>query len=716
MDDLGKPVAGARIRPVARGRRHDAFTTQETRTDKEGRFLLDGLAAGLHRLEISAPRHAVSEVGRVRAPGRSVEVVLTRLYRLTGRVSPMPPGGGEVKVRLAGSGVWPERVARPGADGSFTFDGVPAGIYDLLAGTGQQPWMASAAARGILVGPTTPPPVKLELKPAQQITGRVRHDESPVEGAVVVLGQDTLSVLRARVTTDKEGFFALGPVPLGRYSLGVWASGYLPIPQRPLELPFNRPLELELSRGAEVSGLVQDDANLPLEGAVIWVIYGGEIPLAASAAASAKPLEQGGQLGIMQGPVPPIPPTGAWSSGGAGGRTGGGPGRSSAITGADGRFSVAGLWPGRMRIITDLKGYVQARGPWLELEHDTTVTLDKPLVLRPAATVAGRVLDGLGVPLTGARVEASKDGGNRRVTFSDEQGAFRLEGLLGKVELSVALDGYLPLARSLDLSPGEGWPMVELDLLLTRATGQITGVVLDARRLPLAGVTVNAREGKHRVKGKTGRSGRFVLEGVGKRKLELSVDHPGYIPLRRKGVKAGERVELRLSHAAAVEGEVRDGRTGGPIKGYSVTLAGADKARAPTLKRKKRGRFRLEGVIPGEHTLQARAPGHAMGRRKIKVRVPRRPGGVGLDGLVLELKRAGSLRGQVLNARRRGVSGARVSAGGVSSKTSRRGNFKLEGVPEGSHVVKVVYGKKVKKTDPVVVRAGETIRGIRVEM
>ena len=712
LDDLGQPVAGARIRSL--NRKPPRGLAVEARTDKEGRFLLDGLGPGLHRLEVSAKDHAVSVVSRVRAPARAMEVILTRLYSVRGQVVPMPPGGGEVTVRLAGSGVWPERLARPDSSGQFVLEDVPAGIYDMLAGTGQQPWMASAPVQGIAVGPKAPAPVRLELKPAQKITGQVNHNKAPVAGAVVVLGQDSLSVLRARVVTDKEGMFALGPVPLGTYSLGVWATGLLPIPEQGLELPLAAPLNLELSRGATVTGVVHDDQGVPLSDAVIWVVYGVQpLPLLAAAAVEPRP-DPAGELGIMPGPVPPIPPSGAWSASGETGDAA--PARSSGRTDAAGAFTVAGLWPGRLRVIADLTGYMQVRGPWLNLESDVETTLEAPLVLMPSATLAGRVLDPLGVPLSGARVDASFGDGHRRVSLAGSSGLFRLEGLAGKVELSVSREGYLPLTREVDLTRGEGWPLVELDLVLTRATGQITGLVLDARRLPLAGVEVEASWGKHKVQGRSGRNGRFKLEGVGQGSLTLSVAHPGFLPLSRTGVKAGERVELRLGYAAAVEGEVRDRRTGGPIKAYDLDLAGQGRAAKLMIKRKKRGRFRLEEVAPGSHTLEASAPGYARLNRKIKVSAPGRPGAVGLDGLVLELKRAGIIKGQVFDTRRKGVAKAAVTAGGVTVKTSRKGYFKLEGVPEGNHRVKVTVGKQSKQTDAVVVRAGEITRGVRIEL
>lgn len=712
VDDLGNPVPGARVRPVMKTPQPGPVPS--VRTDKAGRFLLDGLAQGVHRLEVSAAAHAVSVVARVRAPARSVEVVLTRLYSVSGLVSPMPPGGGEVEVRLAGSGVWPERLAKPDASGKFRFEEVPAGIYDLMAGTGQQPWMASAPARGVQVGPAVPPPVKLELKPAEKITGQVRHEDKPVPGAVVVLGQDTLSVLRARVVTDKEGKFALGPVPLGRYSLGIWASGYLPIPEHELELPLKGPLQLDLSRGAAVTGVVQDDQGVPLQGAVIWVIYGVDpIPGLSSSALGPGP-RTAGELGVMPGPVPPIPPSGAWTAMEGGD---GGPSRTSGRAGQDGRFKVEGLWPGRMRIIADLHGFMQVRSPWLTLEQDEETELLGPLVLKPAATLTGRVLDELGVPLDGARLEASFNDDHQRVAFADMTGGFRLEGLAGKVELTVSQEGYLPLTREVDLSRGVGWPLVELDLVLKKATGQVTGLVLDARRLPLAGVLVTARWGKHRVEAVSQRSGRFTLDGVGQGQLTLTVAHQGYLPLTRAGVKAGEQVELRLGYAAAVEGQVRDLRTGGPIKAFKLSLAGQSTAPAPIMvQRLKLGRFRMDGVAPGAHTLQASSPGYAQVSRKIKVRVPSSPGAVGLDSLVLELGRAGSIRGQVLDSRREGVARATVSAAGVTARTNRLGNFKLEDLPEGNHAVKVTHGKKAKQTDPVVVRAGEVTRGIRVEL
>jgi len=704
VNAAGKPVAGAKIR--ARPRRGPAAPGLEVVSGEDGAFRLDSLWPGRFRLEATAPGHAPSVISAVTAPARDLKLVMTRLFELRGVISPVPPGGGKVSVHLAGSGIWPQRRATPDSKGAFTFPAVPAGIYDLMASTEQAPWMASPPLTGLQLGPAPPDPVVLEMGQAQAVSGVVMYEDRPVPGAVVVLGAETLSVLRARVQTDERGRFSMPALPHGEYHLGVWAKGFLPIPEQPLTLPATLPLKLPLTRGGTVSGKVLDSAGRGMAGAAIWVVYRRPELKPGSKLPAGGPT---GELGVMTGPVPPIPPPGTWA-----GREGADEAfnsRSSDVSGEEGTFKVAGLWPGRLRIIADKRGHMQVRSPWITLEAEGAAEL-APLVLQRASALVGRVLDRRGMPLRAARILATARDGARHLAHSDLQGNYRIDGLAGRITVDLTRVGFLPASHTVQMGEDGARPRVRLDVVMMEARGTVTGFVLDQRRLPVAGVMVEARRRKHAVSGETGRSGRFSLDGVGQGALTLRALREGYLPLVRQGVKAGQQVELRLQPAAALTGQVRDARNGGAVSGYQLVEPTGDAVR---LRRLSRGRFRVSGLAPGKVTLAVTAAGYARGQRVVTLPAAWRPGAVSKRGVNIELQRAGTIRGRVIDARRRWVRGAEVSAGGVLGKTNSKGYFKLSGVPEGSQVVKVTAGKKTVTTDPQVVRYGE-VRWVRVEV
>ncbi len=89
-----------------------------------------------------------------------------------------------------------------------------------------------------------------------RVEGRVRDDEgSAVFGALVLLTQAGTPVLAAE--TDRLGFFSLGPVPVGAYTISASGLGYGEL-SRPVGIGPGQVVEVELSlprRAIEVEGI-----------------------------------------------------------------------------------------------------------------------------------------------------------------------------------------------------------------------------------------------------------------------------------------------------------------------------------------------------------------------------------------------------------------------------------------------------------------------------
>lgn len=692
-DDHNRPLAGAELKaiPSAGSRGVEVVS----RTDASGKFVLDGLLHGLYTVRASAPGHRMSLSKEIRAPRRTLKMRLIKLFTLEGTVQ--GGGNGQVKasIRIVGSGLWPGRTLPVASDGSFAIKRVPAGVYDLVAHSTKMPWLASEVQSGIRLGPDPPQPLKLELKPAQRITGVVVVGQEPVAGAMITLGAENLSMLRLKAQSDEKGHFELEPVVLGKVMIGVWARGYLPLTDRPLELPAALPLKLELNKGASLEGLVVDPDGFLVSDALVKAVYRADKD-------SKYGIGRIGELGVVPGPVPPIPPAGMRISATIGDW---GLPLSKAITDRSGAFRLAGLYPdGQVQVWVEHPLYAQTRSHWITLRDTETINVGQ-LTLKPAAELWGRVLDERGTYISGVRVTVTTST-EHRTTVSQADGSYRFHGLLGRVVVSASHRGFLPDITRLNL---QSKSRRELDLVLIPARGTLSGFVVDRNGLPIHGARIVASIGGHVIKGGTDPSGYFQLDGVGKRRIQIKVSHSHYLP-HDQLASPGQQLEVRLEYPAVVEGRIQEQRTGVPVERFKIVAGEVEVAVNDTW-----GRFRLEGLRSGRQTIRVHAKGYALRIQNVEIARPRHMGEVVLDNLVISLARSGAIHGRV-TAGGSPLARIQVRAAGARTKTDNDGMFKLEGVPEGSHVVDVMTsGGEVLRSDPIVVRPDETTGPIRLD-
>ncbi len=169
--------------------------------------------------------------------------------------------------------------------------------------------------------------------------------------------------VNATIRDDGNGTFTLGPLAAGSYKVRVHADGFLPQEQTvSVSTGEVARVEVRLVRGAVGSGVVLDDDQAPVPHARVWVRQ------------SASRIF------------------------------------TDASTGADGRFQVEGLVPGRATVSVDAAGYVGA-------ETEVAVgTEEWKLGLHRAPHVSGRVVDGAGRPVNTFQVDGQ--------TFSSSTGRF----------------------------------------------------------------------------------------------------------------------------------------------------------------------------------------------------------------------------------------------------------------------------------------------------
>ncbi|PYQ56087.1 MAG: hypothetical protein DMF78_00005, partial [Acidobacteria bacterium] len=332
-------------------------------TDAQGRFRLDGLAAGLHTL--AARGRGVSGARRGIGIGKRAEIYVFPGSGLHATVS--GPDGRAVagaKVALENATPFGGRSADvqvSDARGRIEFVGIDPGVYRVVA---RHPDFAPAWTT-VTVERSGDATADLTLAPPAAIVGRlVGAEDRPVRGRVAVAETDgaapppfSLAPTLA-VETAEDGRFRLDTVPPGSYVLSATAPGY------------------GARRAEAVVGGTQrvtDVGDITLEtGLVIrgHVREAGGAPIADA------------RVGVFR-----FPPTG-------------GDDRAEGRSAADGSFALGGLRAGGYRVTVNAPGHGMANR-----EVDAPAE-GVDFVLDAAGSLTGMVVDERGRPVETIRVQA----------------------------------------------------------------------------------------------------------------------------------------------------------------------------------------------------------------------------------------------------------------------------------------------------------------------
>jgi protocatechuate 3,4-dioxygenase beta subunit len=321
--------------------------------------------------------------------------------------------------------------------------------------------------------------------------------------------------------------------------------------------------------------------------------------------------------------------------------------------GAEGRFLLNGLPQKKAyRLFVQAQGFVPT---WWE------TALGKPgpgappvrIVLSPGVVFTGRIVDPDGRPIAGADLALSTAADGLEGTgasmssgmkaSSETSGRFRFEHVgTGAFSLQVTRPGFAPAFRSgtagtnprgvvdigdLTLEPGvaiEG-RVTHIEL---RPARSLSGRVLDDERRPVGGARIaliEIRESGAGTNASVGRwsnevdqtdeEGRFVLNeidpGLGPGPWHLEVRAPGFRTAETGRLQIpddGEAapLEIILNRGATLEGRVLDG-DGQPVPQTMIDVIAPDSYRisGPFHWTDDLGRYRIDGLGPGEHRVRA---------------------------------------------------------------------------------------------------------------
>jgi RNA polymerase sigma factor (sigma-70 family) len=492
-DPAGRPVPAATVgldRAVGVPFGFDG-TMARARTDRHGRYRIDGLPPGRYHLAAHAPPLADSEVQTVSLldQDRAVDLDLPPGGTLDGRVvsaSGAPIAGAEVEVVVRSEASYDAPRSgsarlRSDAAGRFHAAALGRGQLTVTATTGQ--------GRAVRVGPRPYHPgareeVVLRFGAALSIAGRVTwSDGAPAAGARVRWVPPRTDIEEGVVATaGADGRFRLGPVDAGPgllraerpHATRIIGTDQVLANEQRLDLSDGRDrtdVALRLARAdGTIAGLVVDDSGTPV----------------ADAHVEAEPI----------GPEMES----AWIA-------------TAALSGRDGRFALGDLIPGAHMVRATAPGQPSSKA--LRVQAGAQAVR---LVIPRAGTLAGLVVDGEGRPARAAEVTVLPDGPDRlpfssgvAEGMSTTGASFSFAALApGNYELvATTPDGKVARAGDLTLAPGERRTGVRLVLgpALT-----VEGQVVDhATGAPLASIGIALPWTSSHVHARTAADGTFTL-------------------------------------------------------------------------------------------------------------------------------------------------------------------------------------------------------------
>ncbi|MGE3547532.1 MAG: carboxypeptidase regulatory-like domain-containing protein, partial [Kofleriaceae bacterium] len=572
------------------------------------------------------------------------------------------------------------------------------------------------------------------------VVGRVvdRDEGTPLEAAVELRATgDDQAPRYAR--SGPDGVFRIEGVPNGRWIADAFAPGYLTLGGIELEAGRGVP-ELALVRGGAVEGRVVDGSGRAISGAVVRAVGGTrtavveqseavdrdklrrfsgliEAPAPIAAAAGSDPqLVARGELGVMVGPIPPIPLAGALPARPAQPTAianqvpdppvlAASPHDSTWTTGTDGRFRIAGLGKGKVVVIASVVGFAEAQSRQIAVEPGQLIG-GVEVVISAGTIIAGRITDQHGVAVAGAHVRARPELGAQLEAISDSSGEYRLGPITGTVELDVSAHGHAAATRMLELTAARGVSADQRreDVVIAVADAMLTGTLDDDTGAPIGGAQLEIASGAS--VGRTAivaADGTFTIDMLPAGPVRVRVRHPGYpvAELDATAVRGGQpSARLRLALGGGIDGVVLDGSTGGPLSGVTIVGAGPGGQSAEATS-DGAGRWRLTALTLGRWRLSIKQPGYLALVRDLDVSLSRVPGASSVHDVRLELTKGALIGGTVRDPRGQRVSGARVvirrSDGDeveIEGRTDTAGEFRLRDCPTGDLVVSASSGDR----------------------
>lgn len=701
VDENDAPLEGATVE--TRGTDPLPFVA---RTNKEGRAIFDRLDEGPFDVVGSYPGYAsVARAGVL----PDAEPLVLRMVRQGGfEVSVVTQGGEEVEgaeVQIAGPTLWPARTTTTDENGIAKIGGLARGVYDLRA---QHAGRVSRTELSVPLRQGGFSKITLVLEEGRMIrivvtdglVGDRGGPPDPIEGAQVSVVEEGLSAFPLEATTDKEGAVLLGPLVEESATVLARAKGF--VARNALITDTDEEITLPLLKGGRITGEVVDARGFPVPGASLEVIgtdldgmpiqdrqdrssFSGD--LFAFSMGGPIPLIARGELGVMPGPVPPIPRAGDPFMNES---TGGG---TPWVSGIDGTFDLSPVTPGRVHLFVKHPDYIEAITDTITLAPGGEAKVR--VVLGEGGRLEGRVVEENGFPVPSARIElAALEGTFEAISYTADDGTFAFAAVPEDVLLSVTrVDAPAEIAAR-EILYVESKRRTEVRIVLPAKRDPLPVRVRDHRGAPVSGVEVRAvsldEATSLRRTTFTDDEGKVEIPGAKGLPLLVYFDRPTFAPTVLTTTGNENELEQVLNVGLVMSGRIttRQGRDGVPQADITLfTRTGTRHVFSET-----DGTFEVDDLAPGRIRVVVHGEGFARDERILTFEGdPRHK--VSIEGI--ELVPAGRVEGRVVDARGDGVAGARVGEDAVPTflpvgklprglaQTDKNGGFVLDGLPEG---------------------------------
>ncbi len=587
----GASPGRAGLRALMSGR--GALTSIPATSDDSGQFLFRNLEPGEYRLMASRTGFASATRDQVKVAAdpqpEPLVITLKPGVRISGRVtrkSGEPAADAAVWVLEEAGGFSMRDASSTASDGSFVIEGLRRGqVYEVSVQDEQN----VAVKRGV-----TAPSDNLEMVLAGvgTVQGRVLDPsgrpvpefevfvDRPPSGPIMIFRGSSSQGTRIQ---HPDGAFVLEGVPEGKVTVRARAEGYLE--------GFTE--NVVVQEGATAEGVeVRLRREVTLTGRVLDARSSRPVIDAAVTATKAER----GQMGPGFG---------------------GGRGRGTIQTDADGRFEIKGLSAGKVRVEVRHPSYADGNEVVDLSEEGGTVDikLDKGSSLSGLVRFEdGRVVADAEVFLQAAgQARTGFMGGGDSVAATDSSGRFQFKNLsAGRYTLSASyLERGSPDVEAV-LEPG----VSKEDVVLTleqgaTIRGTVTGLSTEAR----AGIYVSA-SGPSGFMGsvRTDANGQFEMTGISPGTIQLTATSGGFLSQMRTAgaqtvIAEGQKeasVEIEFKGESTLYGQVLRSGTGVPGMTVMVHLENDMRTRGSATTDDS-GNYRIEGLTDGTYSVSVLA-------------------------------------------------------------------------------------------------------------
>lgn len=514
-------------------------------------------------------------------PLTGLEVIVTQGASISGKVRDT------VNHPLAGLTVSAVNTADGGSaystealdDGTYKIKGLPAGSFTVRT-AGDSSYAGTDGTTVTLTAGQQRIGVDFTLELAAVISGTVvrASNQTPIEGALIVLNRNSDGLPVAFADSDASGKFTLSSVPSGAFTLSASCSGFVTNNQAQSVTVGQQVanVQLPLAAGATVNALVREAATLEvLEGAEFTLSSNGTSVAAVSTDVNG----------------------------------------SAIVADLPGGNYVAQVAAGGYLLTS--QNFTLAAGGMVNLTSD----------LNTAGTISGTVMSSGNTPLAHVEVTALDTAGNRFSALSANDGTYKIEGLLFgtyAVELS-ARKGAGSQRQNVTVDAQH----LTVSANFTVSGANVSGIVFDSDGItPLRTVRVTLSNAAGDILFMfTEADGGYAFQGLAAGSYQVEANDLAHsfatrnVTLTANQISTGQNF---VSGTLSLSGKVTD-NLGAASPDAAVTVRFADPLRSDPLVAylvsDADGRFQVSNLLPGAYIVAAIKQGYARTEAPINIAV-----------------------------------------------------------------------------------------------